>query len=83
MERTLIIFKPDSNNNIKLKKDIRYALKKYGLPDSEIIWKLYNLFRISPAVVLKDKNTMLNEISSLLETTEENSARIIDIIKQI
>ena len=31
MERTLIIFKPDSNNNIKLKKDIRYALKKYGL----------------------------------------------------
>ena len=64
-------------------KKFRELEKDRCLPDSEIIWKLYNLFRISPAVVLKDKNTMLNEISSLLETTEENSARIIDIIKQI
>ena len=50
---------------------------------SEIIWKLYNLFHISPAVVLKDTNSMINEISSLLETAEENGAEIIDIIKQI
>lgn len=64
-------------------KKFRELEKDRCLPDSEIIWKLYNLFRISPAVVLKDKNTMLNEISSLLETTEENGVQIMDIIKQI
>lgn len=53
------------------------------MPDSEIIWKLYNLFQISPAVVLKDKNCIINEISSLLEAAEENGVEIIDIIKQI
>lgn len=53
------------------------------LPDSEIIWKLYNMFQISPAVVLQDKNSMINEISSLLEATEENGVEVIDIIKQI
>lgn len=31
MEKTLIIFKPDSNNNIKLKRDMKCVLKKYGL----------------------------------------------------
>lgn len=64
-------------------KKFRELEKDRCLPDSEIIWKLYNLFRISPTVVLKDKNTMLNEISSLLEANEENSVQIIDIIKQI
>lgn len=31
MEKTLIIFKPDSDNNIKLKIDMRYVLKRYDL----------------------------------------------------
>ena len=31
MEKTLIIFKPDSGNNIKLKIDMRYVLKRYDL----------------------------------------------------
>ena len=64
-------------------KKFRELEKDRCLPDSEIIWKLYNLFHISPAVVLKDKNSMINEISSLIETAEENGAEIIDIIKQI
>lgn len=44
---------------------------------------ILGLFHISPAVVLKDKNSMINEISSLLEAAEENGAEIMDIIKQI
>lgn len=64
-------------------KKFRELEKDRCLPDSEIVWKLYNLFQVSPAVILKDKNTMLNEISSLLETTEENGVQIMDIIKQI
>mgnify|MGYP003496293445 FL=1 len=64
-------------------KKFRELEKDRCMPDSEIIWKLYNLFLISPAVVLKDKNSIINEISSLLETAEENGVEIIDIIKQI
>lgn len=64
-------------------KKFRELEKDRCLPDSEIIRKLYNLFHISPAVVLKDKNSMINEISSLIEAAEENGAEIIDIIKQI
>ena len=64
-------------------KKFRELEKDRCVPDSEIIWKLYNLFHISPAVVLKDKNSMINEISSLLEAAEENGAEIIDIIRQI
>ena len=64
-------------------KKFREIEKDRCLPDSEIIWKLYNMFQISPAVVLQDKNSMINEISSLLEATEENGVEVIDIIKRI
>ncbi len=64
-------------------KKLRELEKDRCLPDSEIIWKLYNLFGISPAVILKDKNIMLNEIFSLIEDAEENGLRIMDIINQI
>ena len=64
-------------------KKFRELEKDRCLPDSEIIWKLYNMFQISPAVVLQDKNSMINEISSLLEATEENGVEVIDIIKRI
>lgn len=64
-------------------KKYRELEKDRSLPDSEIIWKLYDLFNISPAVVLKDKNSIINEISSLLEAIEENGVEVTDIIKQI
>lgn len=64
-------------------KKFRELEKDRCLPDSEIIWKVYNLFYISPAVVLKDKNSMINEISSLLEAAEENGAEVIDIIEHV
>lgn len=64
-------------------KKYRELEKDRSLPDSEIIWKLYDLFNISPAVVLKDKNSIINEISSLLEAIEQNGVEVTDIIKQI
>lgn len=64
-------------------KKFRELEKDRCLPDSEIIWKLYNSYQVSPAVVLKDKNCLINEISSLLETLEERWMEVMDIIVQI
>ena len=64
-------------------KKFRELEKDRCLPDSEIIWKLYNFYQISPAVVLKDKNCLINEISSLLETLEERWMEVMDIIVKI
>ena len=64
-------------------KKFRDLEKDRCLPDSEIIWKLYNVYHMSPAVVLKDKNSVVNEISSLLETIEERWTEVKDIINQI
>ena len=57
--------------------------KDRSLPDSEIIWKLYDQFNITPTEELKEKNSIINEISSLLEAIEENGEEVTDIIKQI
>lgn len=64
-------------------KKYRELEKDRCLPDSEIIWKLYNFYQISPSVVLKDENSMINEISSLLEAVEERWMEVKDIINQI
>lgn len=64
-------------------KKFRELEKDRCLPDSEIIWKLYNFYQVSPAVVLKDKNCLINEISSLLEELEERWMEVMDIIVQI
>ena len=41
------------------------------MPDSELICKLYQMFDVSPAVVLKDKRGLINEIGLLLESMDE------------
>lgn len=64
-------------------KKFRELEKDRCLPDSEIIWKLYHMFQISPAVVLKDKKSIINEISSLMEETEEIEIELLSIMKQI
>lgn len=64
-------------------KKFRELEKDRCLPDSEIIWKLYNFYQVSPAVVLKDKHCLINEISSLLEELEESWMEVMDIIVQI
>ncbi len=50
------------------------------LPDMEIVWRLYDMFGISPAFVLKNKYCMLHEISALIESAEQNGVQLVDII---
>lgn len=64
-------------------KKYRELEKDRCLPDSEIIWKVYNFFNISPAMVLKDKKSVISELSTLIEAVEVNGIEIMDIIKQI
>lgn len=40
------------------------------LPDSELLYKLYRRFQVSPAVVLKDKRGLISEIGLLLESMD-------------
>lgn len=42
------------------------------LPDSEILWRIYHLFQIPPAVMIKDKKGLVSEISCFLEMIEIN-----------
>lgn len=42
------------------------------LPDSELLCRIYALFQISPAALLKDKKGMASELSVLLGHMEEN-----------
>lgn len=37
------------------------------LPDSEMIWRIYDLFHIPPSIILKDKKGFVCELCSLLE----------------
>lgn len=54
------------------------------LPDSELLSRLYELFHIPPAAILKDKKGIANEISILLDMMDiENGELIFDIIKII
>lgn len=43
------------------------------LPDSELLCKLYQLFYISPAVVLKDKKGLISELGLLLESMDDET----------
>ena len=45
------------------------------MPDSELICKLYQMFKISPAVVLKDKQGLINEICILLNDMDEGTGK--------
>ena len=64
-------------------KKYRELEKDRCLPDSEIIWKLYHLYNVSPAIVLKDKNSLIREISTLLEMLEEKGVNVMNIIKLV
>lgn len=63
-------------------KKLRELEKGRQLPDSELIWKMYDLFRVSPAFVLKDAKGMLNELNYVLDLMEEEDRNIIlEILK--
>lgn len=55
-------------------KKLRDFEKGKTNPDSEIIWKLYDLYRIPPAIVLKDAQGVGCEIGCLLEMMDEDAA---------
>lgn len=64
-------------------KKFRELEKDRCLPDSEIIWKLYDLFQIPPTIVLKDRDSMLSEISFFLESIEERGIDVMDVINKV
>ena len=65
-------------------KKLRDLENGRSLPDSELLSRLYELFHIPPAAILKDKKGMANEISILLDMMDiENGKMIFDIIKVI
>ncbi len=65
-------------------KKLRDLEKGRNLPDSELISRLYEIFYIPPATLLKDKRCMANEIAVLLDMMDkENEKLIFDIIQKI
>lgn len=53
-------------------KKLRELEKGRLLPDSEIIWKMYDLFRVSPALILKDPKGLRNELNCALDLLEDD-----------
>lgn len=73
----------------KMAKKLGVDIKKYRkleknrcLPDSEIIFKLYEMYKISPAIVLNDKNILINELSSIIEEMETYGMHVMDFLIQ-
>ena len=48
-------------------KKLRDLENERCLPDSELVWRLYDLFSVSPAFVLEDNKCLNNQINYLLE----------------
>ncbi len=54
------------------------------LPDSELVWELYNYHGLSPSIILKDKNCLICEIGcTLMELNEQTREKVIEFIKEI
>lgn len=65
-------------------KKLRDLENGRNLPDSELLSRLYELFRIPPAAILKDKKCLENEISILLDMMDvRNRDLIFDFMKTI
>ena len=65
-------------------KKFRDLENKRCLPDSELLWRLYDMFHIPPAVILKDMKGLVSEVSSLVEVVEiENGKAIFGTIKEL
>ena len=52
-------------------KKLRELENGRTLPDSEMIWKIYDLFHIPPSILLKDKKGLACELCSILEMSGE------------
>ena len=65
-------------------KKIKGVEKDRCLPDSEILWKTYHEFGISPMYILKDKEGIIHEVDALLEISEkECTEKILEIVSSL
>ncbi len=65
--------------DVKKLRDLENGKK---LPDSEMISKMYEVFKILPVVMIETKNCMLDTILYILnEIKKEDREKIVDIIK--
>ena len=60
-------------------KKLRDLENGRSLPDSELLYRMYDLFHVSPSIVLKDRDSLICEISILLDTINTESRK--EIIK--
>ena len=58
-------------------KKLRDLEKGKLLPDNELLWVLYDLYYIPPAVVLKDPKGLANELSVLLASLDGRYSRML------
>lgn len=47
------------------------------LPDSEMIWKMYDLFKVSPAFILEDAKGLWKELNCALNLLEDDDRKIV------
>ena len=66
------------------RKKLRDLENNRSLPDSELIWRMYQLYRVSPAIILKDRNCLINEICFILEGLAlEIQDKILELVEVI
>ena len=65
-------------------KKLRDLENERCLPDSELVWRLYNYFNIPPALVLNDYACLICQISCLLKQLDINGRnQVIEIVKML
>ena len=65
-------------------KKLRDLENNRNLPDSELIWRMYQVFGLSPAFLLKDKNCLVNEVCFVLERLDaEMQDKILSVIEAV
>lgn len=65
-------------------KKLRDLENNRNLPDSELTWRMYQLFGLSPAFLLKDKNCLVNEVCFVLERLDaEIQDKILSVIEAV
>lgn len=61
-------------------KKMRDLEKGRCLPDSEVIWKMYDRFHVSPAFILQDVNALRDELDYVLGLLGENDRETILLV---
>ena len=65
-------------------KKLRDLENNRSLPDSELVWRMHQLFGLSPAIMLKDKNCLIKDICFVLEgLASEIQAKILEVIEVV